>query len=114
MEFSWSEILLELLAVAVLFFGVHWSLRHAKTLDQASMLPFADDEEVARRSSGKPAGAAPAAAVPVAARTTAGTGTRIGRHDAGQSLQGFIFFSSLSSSSNCASFSSPNRSWMRW
>lgn len=49
MEFSWSEILLELLAVAVLFFGVHWSLRHAKTLDQASMLPFADDEEVARR-----------------------------------------------------------------
>ncbi|MGV8560170.1 cbb3-type cytochrome c oxidase subunit 3, partial [Pseudomonas aeruginosa] len=43
MEFSWSEILLELLAVAVLFFGVHWSLRHAKTLDQASMLPFADD-----------------------------------------------------------------------
>ena len=27
MEFSWSEILLELLAVAVLFFGVHWSLR---------------------------------------------------------------------------------------
>ncbi|MBG4705525.1 cbb3-type cytochrome c oxidase subunit 3, partial [Pseudomonas aeruginosa] len=25
MEFSWSEILLELLAVAVLFFGVHWS-----------------------------------------------------------------------------------------
>ncbi|HBP6081239.1 TPA: cbb3-type cytochrome c oxidase subunit 3 [Pseudomonas aeruginosa] len=49
MEFSWSEILLELLAVAVLFFGVHWSLRHAKTLDQASMPPFADDEEVARR-----------------------------------------------------------------
>ena len=33
----------------MLFFGVHWSLRHAKTLDQASMLPFADDEEVARR-----------------------------------------------------------------
>ncbi|HCT6682605.1 TPA: cbb3-type cytochrome c oxidase subunit 3 [Pseudomonas aeruginosa] len=42
-------MLLELLAIAVLFFGVHWSLRHAKTLDQASMLPFADDEEVARR-----------------------------------------------------------------
>lgn len=37
--------------LAVLFFGVHWSLRHAKTLDQASMLPFADDEEVARRVS---------------------------------------------------------------
>lgn len=54
MEFSWSEILLELLAVAVLFFGVHWSLRHAKTLDQASMLPFADDEEVARRVEQEP------------------------------------------------------------
>lgn len=77
MEFSWSEILLELLAVAVLFFGVHWSLRHAKTLTRRACCRSPTTRRWPAGSSGKPAGAAPAAAVPVAARATAGTGTEL-------------------------------------
>ncbi|VVO41709.1 cbb3-type cytochrome c oxidase subunit 3 [Pseudomonas fluorescens] len=45
------EIGLNLLAVACLYFSVEYCLRNqsAQTLDDASLIPFADDPEVARR-----------------------------------------------------------------
>ena len=42
---------LELGGLLALYFGVGWSLRahRGRGIEEASMLPFADDEEVARR-----------------------------------------------------------------
>jgi len=45
------DIALNLLGVACLYFSVEYCLRNqcAETLDDASLIPFADDPEVARR-----------------------------------------------------------------
>ncbi|MBZ9784004.1 cbb3-type cytochrome c oxidase subunit 3 [Pseudomonas sp. REP124] len=45
------EIMLNVLGVAFLWFAVEYCLRHqsAESLDEASLIPFADDPEVARR-----------------------------------------------------------------
>ncbi|MBP5098474.1 hypothetical protein EDF83_3119 [Pseudomonas protegens] len=45
------DILLNLLGVAFLYLCIEYCLRHqsAKSLDDASLIPFADDPEVARR-----------------------------------------------------------------
>ncbi|TVT85978.1 cbb3-type cytochrome c oxidase subunit 3 [Pseudomonas sp. H3(2019)] len=45
------EVMLDLLGVACLYFSVEYCLRHqsAESLDDASLIPFADDPEVARR-----------------------------------------------------------------
>ena len=45
------EIVMNGLGVAFLWFAIEYCLRHqtAKSLDDASLIPFADDPEVARR-----------------------------------------------------------------
>ena len=45
------EVILNILGVAFLWFAVEYCLRHqtAESLDDASLIPFADDPEVARR-----------------------------------------------------------------
>ncbi|OLF54061.1 hypothetical protein [Pseudomonas chlororaphis] len=45
------EIALDLLGVTFLYLSIGYCLRHqtAKSLDDASLIPFADDPEVARR-----------------------------------------------------------------
>ncbi|MGE8175909.1 cbb3-type cytochrome c oxidase subunit 3 [Pseudomonas fluorescens] len=45
------EVMLDLLGVACLYLSVEYCLRHqsAESLDDASLIPFADDPEVARR-----------------------------------------------------------------
>ncbi|AZC50532.1 MULTISPECIES: hypothetical protein [Pseudomonas] len=45
------EFALDLLGVTFLYFSIGYCLRHqsAKSLDDASLIPFADDPEVARR-----------------------------------------------------------------
>ena len=45
------EIALNSLAVVSLYFAIGWCLRHKtdQDIDDASLIPFADDPEVARR-----------------------------------------------------------------
>ena len=45
------EIALNSLAVVSLYFSIGWCLRHKtdQDIDDASLIPFADDPEVARR-----------------------------------------------------------------
>lgn len=45
------EVILNILGVVFLWFAVEYCLRHqtAESLDEASLIPFADDPEVARR-----------------------------------------------------------------
>ncbi|WP_223532963.1 cbb3-type cytochrome c oxidase subunit 3 [Pseudomonas sp. BF-R-30] len=45
------EVILNILGLAFLWFAVEYCLRHqtAESLDDASLIPFADDPEVARR-----------------------------------------------------------------
>lgn len=45
------EIVLNCTAVISLYFAVGWCLKHktAKDIDEASLIPFADDPEVAHR-----------------------------------------------------------------
>ncbi|PTR28178.1 MULTISPECIES: CcoQ/FixQ family Cbb3-type cytochrome c oxidase assembly chaperone [unclassified Pseudomonas] len=45
------EVILNIPAVAFLWFAIEYCLRHqtAESLDDASLIPFADDPEVARR-----------------------------------------------------------------
>ncbi|MCU7646793.1 cbb3-type cytochrome c oxidase subunit 3 [Pseudomonas piscis] len=45
------DILFNLLGVVFLYLCIEYCLRHqnAKSLDEASLIPFADDPEVARR-----------------------------------------------------------------
>ncbi|WCM54300.1 cbb3-type cytochrome c oxidase subunit 3 [Pseudomonas sp. WJP1] len=46
-----TEIVLNSLGVVFLWFAIEYCLRHqtAESLDDASLMPFADDPEVARR-----------------------------------------------------------------
>jgi len=46
-----TEVVLNLLGMAFLWFAIECCLRHqtTKSLDDASLIPFADDPEVARR-----------------------------------------------------------------
>ncbi|AJO78392.1 hypothetical protein [Pseudomonas sp. MRSN 12121] len=45
------DLMLDLLGVTFLYLSIGYCLRHqtAKSLDDASLIPFADDPEVARR-----------------------------------------------------------------
>ena len=45
------EVILNILGVAFLWFAIEYCLRHqtAESLDDANLIPFADDPEVARR-----------------------------------------------------------------
>ena len=45
------EIALNMLAVTSLYFSISWCLKHQteRDIDDASLIPFADDPEVARR-----------------------------------------------------------------
>ena len=46
-----SDVLLNILGVVFVWFAIEYCLRHqtAESLDDASLIPFADDPEVARR-----------------------------------------------------------------
>ncbi|SEN67329.1 hypothetical protein SAMN04487857_1358 [Pseudomonas sp. ok272] len=46
-----TELLLNSLGVVFLWFAIEYCLRHqtARSLDEASLIPFADDPEVAQR-----------------------------------------------------------------
>nr|WP_180201863.1 cbb3-type cytochrome c oxidase subunit 3 [Pseudomonas sp. SbOxS1]NYU01108.1 cbb3-type cytochrome c oxidase subunit 3 [Pseudomonas sp. SbOxS1] len=46
-----TEVVLNILGVVFLWFAIEYCLRHqtAESLDDASLMPFADDPEVARR-----------------------------------------------------------------
>ncbi|WP_419710752.1 cbb3-type cytochrome c oxidase subunit 3 [Pseudomonas sp. NFX224] len=46
-----TEVILNILGVAFLWFAIEYCLRHqsVESLDDASLIPFADDPEVAKR-----------------------------------------------------------------
>ena len=46
-----TEVVLNILGVVFVWFAIEYCLRHqtAESLDDASLMPFADDPEVARR-----------------------------------------------------------------